>query len=701
MNEEKLKEKRVLYILLGTLIILFLLLLSLLSRRQKLDQRLLEQAQQQNTTDTSAGKAPLTLPLPNTAFSGYTLNAELPSLPESVKLSDLKTSFTTGEALDLATKIGFDNSIVDDGASMILVTDQSGDQQSLLTVSKTTGGFLVVSEIGYPSGVSGADITAAARSFLTKMGIMDDTLDAYATYKRESSPGVTFVEFHRNWEKLGLPILNPVGVLNLDQTERLADVRLGYIENAAPDDPDVIESSDGNAGKVRPNQFNTVTVGVLDENNNIMSVASNVKLFNRTQQKSSTQTLKTPEEALEELKSGKTSFSLVKPTGEGVVNLNTTFPNSQAVAENAVINEVVLTYLDEVGQKTQSTLYPHYLFRGTTTLASGYETQFVETVPAVKQINTLGVFAQNSQPTVFPGQGSTLQYGTFNWLSPGPNPNQNLACAGLTQIFQLPNGGYIGWYPNVAPRNWYYVPPPGEVIDAAKMQEVKKILRWEAAKACKGSLNDPSICAYSDTGVNLQTACYYAGSGSPFMYFYTPEAKQLEVRLAKNAVTYADPPLSREGLWNFTTSPDGTLKLTNGLEKERLYYEFNKDVLKSSLASLKNNKQGFAVERSKLGELTYSLALKLGLNSSEKESLLVELTREANQLSSRTLKVGLLDRQLVDKLLPVSVTPLPDNYHRVLFYVTSGNVKEKLQTPSLQKLIREGDTVVEVGAVSF
>ena len=591
---------------------------------------------------------------------------------------------------------------MDDGAGILLVTDKSedGEQHGLLSYNKQTGNWLVVSENGYPTG--GTDPTSAARSYLQKLGIWDDTLTVTATYKRESYPGVTFVEVHRSWENLGLPLVNPLGVLNLTESERLADVRLGYIENAAPEDPDVIESSDGNAGKVRPNQFNTITVGILDENNYVTNLTSNMKLLAKTEQKASNQTLKTPEEAFEDLRNGKTTFSLAKPTGEGTIEIQNVFPENQVELQNAVINEVMLTYIDEFGQKTQSsTLYPYYLFRGTATTSSGYNVHFVQTIAAVKQINTLGVFAQNSAPTVFPGQGSTLQYGTFNWLSPAPNPIQGVACAGLTQIFQLPNGGYIGWYPSQPERNWYYVPPAGQAPDAAQWLEIKKVIRWEVAKACKGSINDPAICAYSETTTSLQTACMFIGSGSPFVHVYTKTPSQMQINLPES-VTYADPAFTSGKTWSFTTSSEKTLTLVSGLTKEKLYYEYNKEVLKSVKFSLKNSSEGFLVNKNKLSEFVDSVAASAGLNSEEKTDLLVELTKEAKKVNSDTLKVGLLDKAILDKVLPVSVTPQPDSYYRFLLFLTANEPGEKLSDPQIEKVQRDGDVVVvEVGAVSF
>jgi len=333
-------------------------------------------------------------------------------------------------------------------------------------------------------------------------------------------------------------------------------------------------------------------------------------------------------------------------------------------------------------------------------LDSGYETQFVQTVPAVKQINTLGVFAQNSAPTVFPGQGSTLQYGTFNWLSPAPNPTVNLACAGLTQIFQFPNGGYIGWYPNTPPRTWYYVPPPGETVDAARIAVIKQTLRWEAAKACRGSINDPTVCAF-DENVSFQSACYFAGATSPFIYFYTKTAKQVNVQLAKNVITYTDPALSKEGVWKFIVSPDNKLTFSNGLTRQNLYYEYDKNIFKSVTESLRNDGRGFLIEKNQLAEFVNSISNKAGLNLAERESLFIEMSRELNRLTGNFLKVGIVDRKILDKVLPVSITPQPEAYHRFFLYVTSAVPHEKLTQPTVEKLTRVDDMVVELGVLGL
>src|SRR3989344_5468715 len=691
-NFHKLQDKRVFYILAGTLVILLVLFVTLLNKQKKI-RELANRSQNQNN---NVGQPPLSLPLPRAQFAGYTLQAELPSLPTSVKLSDLKTSYTTGEALDIATKIGFKNSVVDDGVNLVLVTNQEEDQQTMLSFNKTNGVFLFASELGYPSG--GSNPESAARSFLNKMGLMDDTHEVTATYKRESHPEVTFVELHRSWEKLGLPILNPVGALNLEETERLADVKLGVVEATAPDDPDITWSSDGFEGKMRPNDFNTITVAVIDDNNTILSVMSNVKILAKTQVKESAQTLKTPEEAFAEVQTGKTSFSLVKPTGEGVFESMNVFPNSEAVGDNAVVTDVILTYIDDINQKSQTTLYPYYLFRGTTTLNSGYQAQFVQTVPALKQVNTLGVFAQNSAPTVFPGQGSTLQYGTFNWLSPAPNPKNALACAGLTQMYTLANGGYIGWYPNTPPRTWYYVPPAGEVVDAQRIADLKVELWAVVARACKESKVDPTVCGVTPD-LTLDTACYHVSTGSPFIYYYSNSTKQVQVNLTKG-VTFADPALNKENGWSFIASAKN-LTFPNGLTRNKLYYEYDKKIFDSVLNELKRDKAGFTVSKNNLAEFVNSLSEKAGLNESEEAGLMVELTREAGKLSASSLKVGFINKTVLDKVLPVSITPQPEAYHRFFLFVTAADPEEKLTTPTVEKLNRVEDMAVELGVLGF
>ena len=90
LNLQKIQDKRLLYILLGTLVILFVLFLTLLSRQKQVQEELANQAP---PLDSYTEQLPPTSPLPQTIFSDYSLNTDFPTLPVSVKLSDLKTTF--------------------------------------------------------------------------------------------------------------------------------------------------------------------------------------------------------------------------------------------------------------------------------------------------------------------------------------------------------------------------------------------------------------------------------------------------------------------------------------------------------------------------------------------------------------------------------------------------------------------------------
>ena len=144
------------------------------------------------------------------------------------------------------------------------------------------------------------------------------------------------------------------------------------------------------------------------------------------------------------------------------------------------------------------------------------------------------------------------------------------------------------------------------------------------------------------------------------------------------------------------------MNFDNGLKKDKLYYEYKKDVLNSVKPSLQKSNEGYLVNKNKLPEFVNLVATKAGLNSYEKSDLLVELTREARKQTTDMLKVGLLKRNIVDELLPVVITPKPQSYSRMLFYLTSANSNENLHEPTLTKVERDDElVVVEVGAVGF
>lgn len=696
MDMQKVMNKKVFYILLATLIFMLVLFVVLLSRN-KITQRLTPEVGTENTTP--AQRQTKTQPLPKTNFSEYSLNVVFPTLPALFKTYTFKTSVTAEEVQNWAKTIGFKNVVIKEGANLIMATDQMENDQALLSVNKNNGSFLLINNTGFPVEIPDSDYGVAAKSFLDRLGIFDQSLVVSATYKRESAPGVTYVELHRDWNKLGLPLYNPVGILNLEEAVKLADVSLGYLENNAPADADIVSSSDNHPGKIRPNNFNTATVAIDETTNSVITVNSNLRLFERIEQKPAGQSLKTPEEALEELQKGQYSFSLVKPTGEGDINLGNVFPENMVGVRDAVINDFILTYVDDVTQKKQTALIPHYLFRGTASLESGYQVQFVQTVSALKDNNTLGLFAENAIPTVFTGQGNTIQYGTFN--IPAPTPGSTAAdCSLIDHIFKLPNGGYMAWYPNSEPRNWFYIPPPGETLTPEELDAIDDEMRALTTAACNLSKKDPSICA---APANFSASnCYFVGSASPFLHLYSKNTRDVKVRLNKNQIVYNDPPFTLPDGWDFRLDPASNLIFANGITGRGLYYEFNKEYFRPEFSKLRDDSRGFIVKKVDLKDFIDKLAEQLELNAAEKLSLSAELNKEKSNISAESLKIGIIDRQTLDKILPVQIYPQPETAERLIFYLTEGNPDNKINPPVLKPVDRNSDfSLVEIGAIGF
>ncbi|MBM4402206.1 MAG: hypothetical protein FJ044_03110, partial [Candidatus Cloacimonetes bacterium] len=225
---------------------------------------------------------------------------------------------------------------------------------------------------------------AIAQSYLSELGLWDDTLVFTTTYQRTDLPGLTFVEFHRSWEKVGLPILNIVGMMNVPEEKRLSGIALASQNTNPPDDPRIINVSNGLNGKERPNDFNTITVGVGNDGR-ILFIDSNLRKLEAMDSTTNLNfTLKTPQEVLLELEQGKGIFSLIMPTGEGVLDFNKVYPENIAHGKKATINDFLFAYLEKANGVEQKFLQPMYVFRGTSTLDSGYHVQFVQAIPAIK-----------------------------------------------------------------------------------------------------------------------------------------------------------------------------------------------------------------------------------------------------------------------------------------------------------------------------
>lgn len=316
--------------------------------------------------------------LPKVTINKYNLKTSLPSVPASIKIYSVKTNYTQAEAEQLARGLGF---------SQIDVSSQNNSlyelydlkTNSYLALSKNNGEFSFMSQDGVDTG--GQTSLEAAEAFVTTAGLDQDCVRSYATYRRASQPGSTFVEFHCDWNAFGGPIFSSVGVLNLPEEASLASLKVAEIRADAAPDADIIDTSDESDGSKRASDFNTLVVEVADSTNRVLAAASNIPQFTAVQEVSSDK-LVPPTDIIAMLESGKAQLSLTTPTGDGFLDLANIYRGGTASASEVEVRDLIYGY-DFLPGLAHAYSCPVYFVRSYGALSSGYDSEFIQTVPAV------------------------------------------------------------------------------------------------------------------------------------------------------------------------------------------------------------------------------------------------------------------------------------------------------------------------------
>jgi hypothetical protein len=332
---------------------------------------------------------------PQVFFDTYEKQAENPIIPVNIKSYTLKTYYTNEETLEIGRKFGLDQyKEKDNYITMYNLTDMNN--RGILSFRKDTGAF-VFQSFGSHKAPKYESKTEQVRSFLLNNGLIDNTVSCPITYQVKGASG-TNVECHRDWTNTSLPILNTIGIMNVPENKRLSALLIGTTDLNSSPNPNIINTSTGEDGKSRPNDFNTITVKISDDGN-ILSIESNlrpVKLSSNIQKGE----LLSPDEAYSQFAAHQSQFSLTNPVGETQKKLNweKVYPENKASGQKAIITDYILTYLENPASLVQNYLVPMYLIRGYSTLATGYKVAFEETVPALK--NNLSMFSPEEEGMV-------------------------------------------------------------------------------------------------------------------------------------------------------------------------------------------------------------------------------------------------------------------------------------------------------------
>lgn len=326
---------------------------------------------------------------PQLKFDEYVLETDLPKIetPNEVSLYQLKTSLSVQKRQQIGQKLGLTTvKTLADSSTVALTNLEDKNSRGYLFIDED-GAFEFKSFGVHKTSTTSTDPKEVAKTFLKDLGLWEDNFKITTTYQRKGLEGITYVEIHRI--DPDLQILNPLGLVSVPQETSLHKLTAGNISSRLPDDPSIINVSNGQDGKARPNDFNTITVAVADDGR-VLQANSNMRLLESKQSLADAGLqLKTPQEAFEEVKQNQAIFGVTLPVGEGIPNLAEIYPNNEARAKKATVTDVVLTLLEKPPNRKMNYLQPVYAFRGIATLTTGPTVQWSAVVPAVRQVNVL------------------------------------------------------------------------------------------------------------------------------------------------------------------------------------------------------------------------------------------------------------------------------------------------------------------------
>ncbi|MBQ2307185.1 MAG: hypothetical protein II184_06705, partial [Clostridia bacterium] len=165
------------------------------------------------------------------------------------------------------------------------------------------------------------------------------------------------------------------------------------------------------------------------------------------------------------------------------------------------------------------------------------------------------------------------------------------------------------------------------------------------------------------------------------------------VRLgAPETLTVSYPEYAVDTGWRFTAHPDGTL-VCGGREYPYMYYEFKEPVGFGGEGFVVPGEASAAFLEEKLGAMGFT-------QTEQAEFITYWLPRLAvNDCNRIEFIVG----EEVDALMPLEITPAPDNILRVymLFAACDASLAAELPAQDLPVLTRAGFTVVEWGGTEL
>lgn len=323
---------------------------------------------------------------------------------------ELKESFTSNEIKKIAENFSLSNIFLEDESYVTYSETKDIKSLGTFTMNKDNGFFTYQAYSFLPA--SSKNPKDAALSLIKKLGFSDGDITCPITYQQKGAQDITFVECHRDWGRLTAPLFTLPGIINHGGNFSLSTMGgVGMVDPDGPADSNIVNVSTGQNGKVRPNDFNSITVGVTN-NGAIYSVYSRMRYITGKSQIAKN-SLKTYEEAFSEITKNPT-YSFSMPIGVGITDFRKVYKNNEAVALEAQSHELGMAYLEYIKGK-QKVYEPFYLLYGSAEITSGYTIKYIQAIPASK-LSTSKIAQESTD---------SLQLRTFNPPIPTPTVEVN------------------------------------------------------------------------------------------------------------------------------------------------------------------------------------------------------------------------------------------------------------------------------------
>lgn len=303
------------------------------------------------------------------------------------------------------------NNVTETERSISVVTDK--EDVGLFYMYKPTGTFFYRAKSGIVLAPRGQSEPEQVETFMRELW-NDGTLQVTGSYAKRSVPGVRYYEIHRDWDRVGMPIVNLIGTFNIGPERRIGTMSV-LKKGDSVSDTDIINTDDKTDGLARERSFNTASIGVAS--GRIVSVTSNIRPLAKAGSRS--HGVIPYEAAVEKLRSGNYTHLYTSPAGDGAPNSTLDYDENAVKLHAVEVGESFTAYLEELPNKPQTQLYPYYLFRGTAMTDTGFRVKFIVSVPALSP-TVLGIPNQrsNSLHSQRSGFNTSQQQGTFEFIDP-------------------------------------------------------------------------------------------------------------------------------------------------------------------------------------------------------------------------------------------------------------------------------------------